>query len=164
MVVHSIKVAGAKVYAGTDLGLYVRNFGSSTWTSIRDNMPKTPVSDIYVDENTGNIICSTFGRGVWQRDFCVNNIALNYPLKGKLDFESNNEISSTSFIPGMNNIDSIMMTSGKVILQPGFRAKEGTHMKAVIGGCDNGPQPRQGGSGTNNNLVRREDGVMEKKE
>ncbi len=144
VVAHCLAVANSKVYVGTDLGLYRRDFNTSTWVLVRDNMPKVPISDIHVDMNSGNIICATFGRGVWQRDFCVNTITLNYPLKGKLDYESNVEISSTSLIPGTFNVDSISLTSGKVLLQPGFKAKEGSHMKAAVGGCNYGQQPAKG--------------------
>jgi photosystem II stability/assembly factor-like uncharacterized protein len=158
IVAHCVTVSNGKVYVGTDLGIYRRNFVTNTWVLIRDNMPKTPISDIHVDLNTGNLICSTFGRGVWQRDFCVNDIALNYPLKGKLEYESNNQITSTSLIPGINNVDSILMTSGKVLLQPGFKAKQGTHMKAAIGGCDNGAQPFNGED------IPKSDGVLGRKE
>lgn len=147
VVAHCLAVANSKVYVGTDLGMYRRDFNTSTWVLVRDNMPKVPISDIHVDMNSGNIICSTFGRGVWQRDFCVNTIALNYPLKGTLAYESTVEITSTSLIPGTNNVDSIMMTSGKVLLQPGFKAKQGTHMKAAVGGCDHGAQPLKGPDG-----------------
>ncbi|MFM2394003.1 MAG: hypothetical protein RLZZ546_1985, partial [Bacteroidota bacterium] len=157
--VHCVTVSNGKVYVGTDLGIYRRNFSTNTWVLIRDNMPKTPPSDIHVDLNSGHIICSTFGRGVWQRDFCVNDIALNYPLKGKLEYESNNQITTTSIIPGTNNVDSIFMTSGKVLLQPGFRAKQGTHMKAAIGVCDNGGQPLKG-----DDDLPKSDGVLGRKE
>jgi photosystem II stability/assembly factor-like uncharacterized protein len=144
VVVHCVKVANGKVYVGTDLGIFRRDFNTSTWYSIRDNMPKTPVTDIFVDGNTGNIICSTFGRGVWQRDFCVDNMQLTGQLLGKLDYKSNVQITSTSVIPGINDVDSILMQSGKIILQPGFKAKTGTHMNAIIGPCDNGTQPIAG--------------------
>ena len=134
--------ASAKVYAGTDLGLYVRNLGSTTWTSIRDNMPKTAVSEIFVDESTGNIICATFGRGVWQRDFCVNDITLNGKLKGRLDYNASNMITAQAIVTGMNNVDSILLNANnKILLTPGFHAKTGTYMKTSQLPCDNGSQP-----------------------
>ena len=94
-----------------------------------------------VDESKGMITLGTWVRGVWQRNYCVDDITLKDSLKGKLAYESNNQITATTLVPGVNDFDSIFMTSGKVLLQPGFRAKEGTHMKAMTGGCDHGPQP-----------------------
>ncbi len=105
-------------------------------------MPKTPVSDIYIDENSGNIICSTFGRGVWQRDFCVNNITPTGELKGRLDYSANNILNASTLTPGMNNVDSIFLNAnGKLLLTPGFHAKTGTFMKTSQLPCDNGVQP-----------------------
>ncbi len=156
IIVYSVVLSSSKIYIGTSLGVYSKLNGSTNWTSIRDNMPKTPVTDIFVDENTGTITCSTFGRGLWERKYCVNQIVLIDSLKGKLAYESIDSIRASTFVPGNNDIDSIFLQSGKIKLFPGFQAKQGTYLKANIGNCDNGPQP----------IVGRNDGqdkIVEKK-
>lgn len=141
VVVNSIAVTLNKIYIGTDITVYAKDWAGNTWVDIGDNLPHSPVIDIMVDESKGIITLGTWGRGVWQRNYCVNDITLQDSLKGKLAYESNNQITASALVPGVNDFDSIFMTSGKVLLQPGFRAKEGTHMKAMTGGCDHGPQP-----------------------
>ncbi|MBK8821013.1 MAG: hypothetical protein IPN49_18735 [Saprospiraceae bacterium] len=140
VVVNSITVTYNKIYVGTDISVYSMDFGGIL-VDIGDNIPHAPVIDIAVDEDRGIITAATFGRGIWQRLYCVNDIFFVRLIKGKLEYESFNQIISNALIPGINNIDSIFMTSGKVILQPGFRAKEGSYMKAAIGTCNNGSQP-----------------------
>lgn len=141
VVVNSIAATYDKLYIGTDITVYSKDWGGFTWVDIGDNLPHSPVIDILVDESKGNIILGTWGRGVWQRNYCVNDITLLDSLKGKLEYESTNQIIASALVPGTINFDSIFMTSSKIVLQPGFRSKKGSYMKAARGNCDNGAQP-----------------------
>ncbi|MBK9687582.1 MAG: hypothetical protein IPO65_07350 [Saprospiraceae bacterium] len=158
VVVNSVAVTTSKIYIGTDITVYAMDWGGNTWIDIGDNIPHAPVIDILVDESKGIITVGTWGRGVWQRNYCIDNISLLGSLKGKLEYSANTMINASALIPGINDFDSIFMTSGKVLLQPGFRAKEGSHMKASIGSCDDGPQPFGRKRGATEAMVRKEEG------
>ena len=55
--------ANNTVYVGTDVGVFVRSTSMTDWQPFYNYMPKTPVSELMVN-NTGNrIIACTFGQG-----------------------------------------------------------------------------------------------------
>lgn len=54
------------LYIGTDIGLYISfNLGES-WQPFSKGLPETGVADIAIDENTGEMIVATLGRGVYR--------------------------------------------------------------------------------------------------
>ncbi len=141
VVVHSAAVVGNRVYVGNDISLYSRTFGTATWVDVGDNLPITPITEILPDNKTGKITIATFGRGVWERSYCVENIYLTEDLEGDLTYKSNNIISSSSFVPG-NDVDKIFFKAGgKVVLTPGFKMSEGSYFVAKQEGCGDGPLP-----------------------
>jgi hypothetical protein len=141
--VHSIVLAGNKVFVGTDISVYHLTADQSTWTDVGDNLPHTPVTDLLYDSSTGIITAGTFGRGVWERKICVDDITLTYPLEGSLKYSCNDELISSSDIPG-NAIDSVDFRAyGKIKLLPGFKVGTGGYLKAKIEACDNGNIPFQ---------------------
>ena len=141
VVVHSSAVVGNKVYVGTDISLFSRTFGASTWTDVGDNLPYVPITEILTDNKTGKLTIATFGRGVWERSYCVDNINLTEDLEGELTYKSINNITSSSFIPG-NDVDKVSFKAGgKVLLKPGFKVTQGSHFVAKKEGCADGPLP-----------------------
>ena len=141
IVVHSSAVVGNRVYVGTDISLYSRTFGTSTWVDVGDNLPYVPITEILPDDKTGKLTIATFGRGVWERSYCVDNIYLTEDLEGDLTYQSNNIISSSSFVPG-NDVDNVYFKAGgKVILTPGFKVSQGSYFVAKQEGCTEGPLP-----------------------
>ena len=144
VVAHSVAVVGAKIYVGTDISLYRRDYSDPTWVDIGDNLPYVPITEILPDTRTGKITIATFGRGVWERSYCVENITLTEDLEGDLTYKSNNIISSSSFVPG-NDVDKILFKAGgKVLLTPGFKVSQGSHFIAKQEGCGDGPLPFTG--------------------
>jgi len=140
-VVHSLAVVGNKTYAGTDISLYRRNFGTGTWVDVGDNLPIVPITEILPDSKTGKLTIATFGRGVWERSYCVDNINLSEDLEGDLTYKSNNTISSRSFVPG-SDVDKVSFKAGgKVLLTPGFKVSQGSYFVAKQEGCKDGPLP-----------------------
>jgi hypothetical protein len=141
VVAHSVAVINAKIYVGTDISLFRRDYSNITWFDIGDNLPYAPITEILPDTRTGKITIATFGRGVWERAFCVPNVTLTEDLEGQLDFQSSNTITSSSLIPG-NDVDAVTFKAGgKVVLSPGFKATKGTFFEAKTDGCIDGPLP-----------------------
>ncbi|MGB5833989.1 MAG: hypothetical protein WBG92_18660 [Thiohalocapsa sp.] len=54
-----------KLWAGTDLGVYVSEDGGSNWSPRMANLPRSPVFDLEVDHYNNRVFAATHGRGVW---------------------------------------------------------------------------------------------------
>ena len=63
--------ADVELYAGTDVGIYVK-VGSSNWTAFNTNLPNVVVTDLEIYYDTDPLLsrlrAGTFGRGVWESD------------------------------------------------------------------------------------------------
>lgn len=60
---------GKKLYAATDIGIFMRDYentASSAWIPVSDGLPVCMVTDIEFDIYTNEIFISTFGRGLWK--------------------------------------------------------------------------------------------------
>ncbi|HZV69493.1 MAG TPA: hypothetical protein VFG10_08115 [Saprospiraceae bacterium] len=129
------------VFVGTDISVYYRLKSGSTWINIGENMPHSPVTELLVDEQIGMLTAATFGRGVWQRSYCIEDINLTYPLAGKLQFDCDDDLTSSSQITG-TTMDSISFKAGGTIkLLPGFKAGTGTYFTTKKQPCDDGNIP-----------------------
>ena len=53
------------LYIGTDIGLFVLKNNSNKWKII-DNIPRVIISDMKVNNKTGELYFSTYGRGIWK--------------------------------------------------------------------------------------------------
>ncbi|HRI43707.1 MAG TPA: hypothetical protein PLL78_07255 [Fimbriimonadaceae bacterium] len=54
------------LYAGTEVGVFVRFPGEKVWQSLGMNLPLTPIHDLVVKE--GDLVVATHGRGFWILD------------------------------------------------------------------------------------------------
>ena len=54
------------LYAGTDAGVYVLPEGSDLWTPYKAGLPEVLCSDLAIRRSTGELLLSTYGRGVWK--------------------------------------------------------------------------------------------------
>ncbi|HEY0875401.1 MAG TPA: hypothetical protein VGD94_18135, partial [Vicinamibacterales bacterium] len=54
------------LYAGTEFGFFVSLDNGATWTSLQQNLPATPVTDVRV--HRGDLVISTMGRAFWVMD------------------------------------------------------------------------------------------------
>lgn len=55
----------AKLWLGTDTGVYHSKNGGQTWERRSANLPNVPVFDLEIDRHTKRIFAATHGRGVW---------------------------------------------------------------------------------------------------
>ncbi|WP_299608209.1 T9SS type A sorting domain-containing protein [uncultured Aquimarina sp.] len=55
------------LYVGTTIGVYrTDNTTPGVWETFDNNLPNSPVRDLEINVNDGNITAATYGRGVWQ--------------------------------------------------------------------------------------------------
>ncbi|MCX6319856.1 MAG: hypothetical protein NTW29_21435 [Bacteroidetes bacterium] len=144
--VHVIKVqdtngspAGA-VYVGTDIGVFYRdnvNTGGQ-WIQYGNDLPKTIVTDMEVNETAGVITVSTYGRGFWRSPLfsgCDANLTLSSSLTGNQYHQASSTITFNSTIVGGAGTQILLKANSSVTLNPGFEIKAGNEMKAFIGPC-----------------------------
>jgi hypothetical protein len=142
--VNSVVSTGEDIFVGTDISVYHLPANGTTWTDVGDNLPHTPVTELLYDPGTGVLVAATFGRGVWERNVCVEDIYLDYPLSGSLQYSCDDMLTSTSLISG-NVIDSVeFKANGMIKLLPGFKVGTGAFLKAEIDACEQGAIPLQG--------------------
>ncbi len=59
--------ASNKLYAGTDIGVFVTDDGGITWTEVGpDSLPNSPVLDLKINNTTNSLFAATYGRGVFR--------------------------------------------------------------------------------------------------
>jgi hypothetical protein len=66
---------GKKLYAATDIGIFMRDYEnttSSAWIPVSDGLPVCMVTDIEFDIYTNEIFIATFGRGLWKADMACD--------------------------------------------------------------------------------------------
>ena len=131
------------IFVGTDISVYHLAKGGTTWTDIGSNIPHAGITDLVYDHNSGTLTASTMGRGVWQRNVCIEDITLTYPLEGALHYSCDDQFLSSSTIPG-NDLDSVSFRANGIIkLLPGFQVGSGAYFKAKMEACDDGNVPLQ---------------------
>jgi hypothetical protein len=56
------------LFAGTEFGLFVSVDGGGRWTELRGGMPTIAVRDIEIQTRESDLVCATFGRGMFILD------------------------------------------------------------------------------------------------
>jgi len=59
-----------RLYIGTDRGVHASFDGGATWSSLRGDLPTTPVHDLAVHAGADELILGTHGRGVFVLSGC----------------------------------------------------------------------------------------------
>ena len=57
---------GGDLYLGTQLGIYERASGTTTWTAFNTNMPAVAVTALDIHEASSVLRAATYGRGIWK--------------------------------------------------------------------------------------------------
>lgn len=81
------------VYVGTDLGVYIYNTISNSWSLFGTGLPNVVVTDLDIQVSANKLRVGTFGRGIWQVDLLSITTDIN-------EVENNNNIS---VYPNPNN-------------------------------------------------------------
>lgn len=135
------------VYIGTEIGVYYRPTGGN-WTPYYNGLPRSPVTDLVINELSGKIRASTFGRGIWESPLhanCEVSINFNNTQTGINYYEASSYITSSALITGGNGTNIIYKGGNNVTLLPGFEANTGSEFKAYINGCGLGGIPDANG-------------------
>jgi photosystem II stability/assembly factor-like uncharacterized protein len=81
------------MFVGTDVGVYYREMGSSVWSSAGD-LPRAVISSMNLNKLTGDLVISTFGRGIWSTNlgdgYCYDNTPVN--ISSNITWGTNNEV------------------------------------------------------------------------
>jgi hypothetical protein len=120
------------LYVGTDVGVFYRNNSMSQWECFNDEFPVAIVTDLEINYCSSKIICSTYGRGVWESDLAETSDIyyeicsgtpetwdVNMFSIGGVKVCSGNTLTITSKIEFTENAKLIIDPGGKLILNGG---------------------------------------------
>ncbi len=100
IVVNCIERGNARVWIGTDLGVYYLNDGETNWVDYNENLPNVEVKDIRVENN--RVYVGTYGRGVWEASapdcYSAGEVTLSGVIVGQGHVES--YYSDIRILPG----------------------------------------------------------------
>lgn len=77
--VWDIKVAGGRVYAATDYGVFTAKVGSTAWQRLGTGMPTTRVFGINFSADRKDLVAATYGRGVWVYPLAASGLSAKLP-------------------------------------------------------------------------------------
>jgi hypothetical protein len=150
--VHSIAFAnntnapGGAIYVGTESGVFYTDDGIPDWEPFYNGLPMTPVTDLFVNYNSGNVTAATYGRGLWRSDAynsCPGSYSITGTSSGKKFYQSAGSIDSYQTMVGSVGNELRLRAAVKVTLKDGFRAYNGSYLHAVIGPCGSGVVSKQ---------------------
>jgi hypothetical protein len=79
--VWDIKVAGGRVYAATDYGVFTAKVGSTVWQKLGTGMPTVRVFGINFSADRKDLVAATYGRGVWVYPLAASGVSAKLPHK-----------------------------------------------------------------------------------
>ena len=112
-----------EIYIGTDVGVYLFDPASTSWTAFNTGLPNVIVRDLKIHVSSGKMRAGTYGRGLWETDLnitpqppiadflsssqsiCVGNtitftdISTNIPTSWSWSFQGGTPATSTSQSP-----------------------------------------------------------------
>ncbi len=137
---HDNGIGNHALYLGTDLGVYYLDDSLGDWVYFGNDLPSSPVSDLYINTTSSRILAATIGRGVWRSTLytaCPPNINLltNNDTSGKRHYSASTAITSTrSYTTSLGTI--IKYQAGDYVdLLPGFRVISPAQFHAKTGNC-----------------------------
>lgn len=142
---HSIAIdASNTVYVGTDAGVFVRSELMDDWQPFYNYLPRTPVSELMVNNSAGRIIACTFGHGNFYSNLystCPENLNVTGSLLSSSFYEASSTITSTATATQGAGNNAALKAGDFVRLDPGFEVKNSSEMRAYINPCNAGGIP-----------------------
>jgi hypothetical protein len=133
-------------YAGTSIGIFYKKADQNFWTPFSNNLPRVPITKIYAETGligivlVTTVICSTFGRGIWQtqgaQNDCPADITLTGYHAGPYVWKAANSLTSSKNNGGGAGTDVKYSAGNRIVLQNGFKASYGTAFRTYIQPCD----------------------------
>lgn len=165
--VHVIKMEGGAapagaVYIGTDIGVFYRNNSIGEWIQFGNDLPRTMVTDMEVNETANVITVCTYGRGFWRSSLhstCDPSISAFGSIYGSQYLQASSTINIYNTITGGIGTEVFLKAGSAITLNTGFEIRAGNNMKAYIGPCSldnlvmrqiNNPQKRERQIAVNN--------------
>ncbi len=99
-----------KLFVGTDLGVYYRDFFMDDWLPFYQGMPNIVINELEIQYNTGKLLAGTFSRGLWSTD--INECTLGRPqliVTGELEFCEGDSV----YIEAADNYDNYLWSNGE---------------------------------------------------
>jgi hypothetical protein len=153
---NNINSPSGAIYVGTEIGVYYTDDGMPDWEPFYNGLPRVPVTDLFVNYNTGDITAATFGRGLWRSEAytsCPGSYSIYSTVTGNRFFQSSGSISSAQVVPGSAGNELRLRAPTNVVLIDGFRALAGSYLHIVNGPCGSGVVARAGAKGQPANVV-----------
>ncbi len=141
---------GNNVYIGTDMGVYYHGVTDADWTPYFNELPRCPVTDLFINQAAGKIRASTYGAGIWEADL-YSACDFSYAITG----DNNGEVFGNRFYQASDNIsayvtikgtDSTLVTARagrEIILGNGFSVAERSRFNGLLGPCQSGLPPQR---------------------
>lgn len=130
------------VYIGTEIGVFYKDDNVPNWIPFTNGLPHVPVTDLQINYTNLTLKAATYGRGIWQSDLyqpCNLTVLINFNIfQGQYNFEASSAISANSIINGNLGTRVTMKAGNKITWSPGFRASNGSYIRAAIGPCGSG--------------------------
>lgn len=133
---------GGAVYIGTEMGVYYRNNDLSGWHKFGNQLPNSPVTDLYIYKNGGTnyITAATFGRGLWRSPTfggCVPDLIVSGDAAGYTFHEASNSVSSANVLTGGLSSALYLNAGNYIDLKIDFEAEAASgYFNADISSCN----------------------------
>jgi photosystem II stability/assembly factor-like uncharacterized protein/PKD repeat protein len=105
LVQNILKTDTAEIYAGTDVGVFVRQ-NNSRWIPFIENLPNVPIGELeiqYDGAGGGDLYAATFGRGLWKSPLFTGKIEAIKAANFEADNTSPKVIDTVRFTDLSNN-------------------------------------------------------------
>jgi len=114
--VWDIKVAGGRVYAATDFGVFTAKVGSATWQRLGTGMPVVRVFGLNFSANRKDLVAATYGRGVWIYPLAASGMSAALPARsssgGHSSSGSGPTLATTGGSAGMSLAGLVLIGAG----------------------------------------------------
>lgn len=133
--------ANGYIYVGTDIGIFVRGLGDADWTPYSNGLPRVAVTGLVINNSSGLLTASTLGLGVYRTNLfssCSATENLSGFYEGQYYFQASSSVGTTATISESAGTNVVFKAGSHVVLSPGFLAKRGGDMRAIIGPCNSG--------------------------
>jgi len=138
--VNAIEVDNANnIYIATDVGVYYMNSGYNAWVPFYNGLPRCPITDIEIVQNSSKIRAGTYGRGIWEASLFTNcdaNFTLTGNVSGQKFYQASNILDTDAVIYGGTGTKILTQAGSKIILKPGFRVYGPNYFRARIAPCN----------------------------
>ncbi len=121
-----------RIWAGTDIGMYVSTDQGATWQIANSGMPDSAIFDMASNPATGDLIACTHGRSAWRQDTCPSDIELkSVTINGTQLREAENTIAVEGTLIGAN-ADVTFLAGTRTTIGNGFSVADGALLTVTI--------------------------------